>query len=104
MLSFATFGRRAGLILTLGLMSAGTLSIACVPGYAVIGLAAPLLVVWGRLLQGFYFGRTGRDGHLGDTHAGACRSLPGRYSNSKFLAGRPRARGHDRRREQQQRD
>src|SRR5215831_16873114 len=49
-------GRRAGLILTFGLMSIGTLSIACVPGYALIGLAAPLLVVGGRLLQGFSAG------------------------------------------------
>src|SRR5947209_13915182 len=32
-------GRRAGLILTLALMSVGTLSIACVPGYAAIGIA-----------------------------------------------------------------
>src|ERR1700692_3614457 len=30
-------GRRAGLILTLGLMSFGTISIACTPGFAVIG-------------------------------------------------------------------
>jgi MFS family permease len=49
-------GRRAGLILTLGLMSAGILSIACVPGYATIGLLAPLLVLAGRLLQGFSAG------------------------------------------------
>jgi MFS family permease len=49
-------GRRAGLILTFALMSVGTLSIACVPGYAAIGLAAPLLVVAGRLLQGFSAG------------------------------------------------
>jgi len=49
-------GRRAGLILTFALMSIGTLSIACVPGYAAIGLAAPLLVVAGRLLQGFSAG------------------------------------------------
>jgi MFS family permease len=49
-------GRRAGLILTLGLMSIGILSIACVPGYAKIGLLAPLLVVAGRLLQGFSAG------------------------------------------------
>jgi MFS family permease len=49
-------GRRAGLLLTLGLMSVGTLSIACVPGYASIGLLAPLLVVSGRLLQGFSAG------------------------------------------------
>jgi MFS family permease len=49
-------GRRRGLLLTLGLMSIGTLSIACVPGYAQIGLIAPLLVVIGRLLQGFSAG------------------------------------------------
>ncbi len=49
-------GRRAGLILTLGLMSIGTLSIACLPGYAAIGILAPLLVVIGRLLQGFSAG------------------------------------------------
>jgi metabolite-proton symporter len=49
-------GRRSGLLLTLGLMSIGTLSIACVPGYAQIGLLAPLLVVIGRLLQGFSAG------------------------------------------------
>lgn len=49
-------GRRKGLILTLGLMSIGILSIACVPGYAKIGLFAPLLVLIGRLLQGFSAG------------------------------------------------
>jgi metabolite-proton symporter len=49
-------GRRAGLILTLALMSVGTVSIAVVPGYAAIGVAAPLLVVAGRLLQGFSAG------------------------------------------------
>jgi MFS family permease len=49
-------GRRKGLLLTLMMMSAGTLSIAILPGYAVLGLAAPLLVVAGRLLQGFSAG------------------------------------------------
>ena len=49
-------GRRAGLLLTLGLMSAGIFSIACMPGYATIGLLAPLLVLVGRLLQGFSAG------------------------------------------------
>jgi metabolite-proton symporter len=49
-------GRRAGLLLTLALMSFGTLSIACVPGYKVIGPLAPLLVVFGRLVQGFSAG------------------------------------------------
>src|SRR5579864_1215814 len=46
-------GRRAGLLLTLALMALGTLSIAFLPGYATLGLAAPLLVLIGRLLQGF---------------------------------------------------
>ncbi|SFE23072.1 MFS transporter [Paracidovorax konjaci] len=49
-------GRRKGLIVTLALMAVGTLLIACVPGYATIGLAAPLLVLTGRLLQGFSAG------------------------------------------------
>jgi metabolite-proton symporter len=49
-------GRRAGLLLTLALMSFGTLSIACTPGYATIGIFAPLLVVLGRLIQGFSAG------------------------------------------------
>ena len=49
-------GRRRGLIVTLALMSVGTLSIAVVPGYHRLGLLAPLLVVVGRLLQGFSAG------------------------------------------------
>jgi MFS family permease len=49
-------GRRAGLMLTLGLMSVGILSIACMPGYATIGFLAPLFVLIGRLLQGFSAG------------------------------------------------
>jgi MFS family permease len=49
-------GRRSGLLLTLGLMSIGILSIAVMPGYATIGLLAPLLVLVGRLLQGFSAG------------------------------------------------
>ncbi len=46
-------GRRAGLLLTLGLMSVGILSIACVPGYATIGLLAPLLVLSGGCCRDF---------------------------------------------------
>ncbi|HUJ29612.1 MAG TPA: MFS transporter [Myxococcales bacterium] len=49
-------GRRQGLLVTLGLMSLGTLSIAFTPSYRAIGLLAPLLVVLGRLLQGFSAG------------------------------------------------
>jgi MFS family permease len=49
-------GRRRGLIVTLALMAAGTASVACTPGYAAIGMAAPLIVVCGRLVQGFSAG------------------------------------------------
>ncbi len=49
-------GRRAGLLMTLSLMSVGTLAIAIVPSYASIGLAAPLLILLSRLIQGFSAG------------------------------------------------
>ncbi|MDR3581606.1 MAG: MFS transporter [Oryzomonas sp.] len=49
-------GRRKGLIATLALMALGTVLIAFVPGYATIGLLAPLLVLTGRLFQGFSAG------------------------------------------------
>jgi len=49
-------GRRAGLILSLVVMSVGVAIIAVVPGYRTIGIAAPILVVLSRLLQGFSAG------------------------------------------------
>ncbi|WP_185747778.1 MULTISPECIES: MFS transporter [Bosea] len=49
-------GRRAGLLLTLMLMAFGTLTIALAPTYASIGILAPIIVVIGRLVQGFSAG------------------------------------------------
>lgn len=49
-------GRRVGLLITLALMAIGTLLIAITPSYASIGIAAPLIVLTGRLLQGFSAG------------------------------------------------
>lgn len=49
-------GRRKGLVVTLAIMACGTLLIAAVPDYKTIGIAAPLLVLLGRLLQGFSAG------------------------------------------------
>jgi MHS family citrate/tricarballylate:H+ symporter-like MFS transporter len=49
-------GRRRGLLLTLAIMAAGTALVAFVPGYASVGLLAPLLVLLGRLLQGLSAG------------------------------------------------
>jgi MHS family citrate/tricarballylate:H+ symporter-like MFS transporter len=49
-------GRRQGLIVTLGIMAIGTVVIAFCPTYATIGVAAPVIVLVGRLLQGFSAG------------------------------------------------
>jgi MHS family proline/betaine transporter-like MFS transporter len=49
-------GRKAALTLTIMLMALGTLLIAVAPPYAAIGVGAPLLIVAGRLLQGFSAG------------------------------------------------
>ncbi|MGU7768650.1 MFS transporter [Burkholderia sp. MR1-5-21] len=49
-------GRKAALTLTFALMAIGTAIIAFTPTYAHIGIAAPLLVVAGRLLQGLSAG------------------------------------------------
>jgi MHS family citrate/tricarballylate:H+ symporter-like MFS transporter len=49
-------GRRKGLIVTLAIMATGTIVIAVCPTYAAIGIAAPVVVLIGRLLQGFSAG------------------------------------------------
>lgn len=49
-------GRRAALTLSVTLMCAGSLIIACTPGYETIGVAAPVLLLLARLLQGFSVG------------------------------------------------
>ena len=49
-------GRKPALVLSVGLMLLGTLITAVLPGYATIGLAAPVLLVLARLIQGFSAG------------------------------------------------
>jgi MHS family citrate/tricarballylate:H+ symporter-like MFS transporter len=49
-------GRRKGLLLTLALMSIGIVTLAVTPAYATIGVLAPVLILFGRLLQGFSAG------------------------------------------------
>ena len=49
-------GRKLALLLTFGLMGAATFAIGLIPSFAVIGIAAPLLVVLARLLQGLAAG------------------------------------------------
>jgi MHS family proline/betaine transporter-like MFS transporter len=49
-------GRKAALTLTILLMAAGTAIIAFAPGYATLGIGAPVLLLFGRVLQGFSAG------------------------------------------------
>ena len=49
-------GRKQGLMVTLTIMAVGTVTIAVCPGYESIGVLAPIIVVIGRLLQGFSAG------------------------------------------------
>ena len=49
-------GRKAGLLLSIALMMIGTTLMAVTPGYATIGIAAPIIITLSRLLQGFSVG------------------------------------------------
>lgn len=66
-------GRRAALSLSISLMMVGTLIIAVLPNYATIGLAAPLILVIARLLQGFSAG-----GEFGSATAFLAEHMPQR--------------------------
>jgi MFS transporter, MHS family, proline/betaine transporter len=49
-------GRKRAMLLTLGLMALGTAMIAVAPTYAQAGIAAPVILVLARLIQGFSAG------------------------------------------------
>ena len=51
-----TRGRKTALLVTIALMAAGTVLIGVIPSYESIGVAAPALVVFARLVQGFSAG------------------------------------------------
>ena len=50
------FGRRSALVLSVTLMAGGSLLIAVTPSYATIGVAAPILLLVARLIQGLSVG------------------------------------------------
>ncbi|CAG4889472.1 MFS transporter [Paraburkholderia gardini] len=66
-------GRKAALTLSILLMMAGTLIIAVLPVYGTIGLAAPVILVLARLMQGFSAG-----GEFGSATAFLAEHVPGR--------------------------
>lgn len=49
-------GRKAAMLITIALMALGSVLIGFAPPYSAIGIAAPVLIVAGRLLQGFSAG------------------------------------------------
>lgn len=73
-------GRRPAMLLTIGLITVGTLGLALTPSYASIGLAAPAIVVVCRLIQGLALG-----GEVGPASAFLIEAAPsgerGRYAS-----------------------
>ncbi len=49
-------GRKAGLTLSVVMMAAGSLAIACAPTFAQVGVAAPVILVLARMVQGLSVG------------------------------------------------
>jgi MFS family permease len=72
-------GRKPALLLTIALISVGTLGLALTPSYDSIGWAAPILVVICRLVQGLALG-----GEIGPASAFLIESAP---SNQRGLYG-----------------
>jgi len=64
-------GRKPAMFLSFSLMGVAIVGVACTPAYAAIGMAAPLLVLFFRLLQGFALG-----GEVGPTTAFLIESPP----------------------------
>ncbi|HEX4597186.1 MAG TPA: MFS transporter [Burkholderiaceae bacterium] len=64
-------GRRPALVLTISLMALGTLAVAVTPPYATIGIAAPLILVAARLIQGLALG-----GEVGPSTAALLECAP----------------------------
>lgn len=64
-------GRKPAMLLTIGLITVGTLGLAVTPSYERIGLAAPIVVVLCRLIQGLALG-----GEVGPSSAFLIESAP----------------------------
>lgn len=68
-----TRGRKLALLIAVPLMGLGTMIVGVTPSYASIGIAAPILLIIGRLLQGFSAG-----GELGNAVAFLLEWAPAR--------------------------
>jgi MHS family proline/betaine transporter-like MFS transporter len=66
-------GRKASLLLSIAMMTFGTLAVACMPTFDKISVLAPLFVIVARLVQGFSAG-----GEFGSSTAFLVEHMPGR--------------------------
>ncbi len=67
------YGRKASLMVSIVMMTFGTLALALMPSYATIGLLAPIAVILARLVQGFSAG-----GEFGSSTAFLVEHMPHR--------------------------
>ncbi len=76
-------GRKAAMMLSFALMGVGVVGVALTPTYAQIGIAAPILVVLFRVVQGFALG-----GEVGPTTAYLIEAAPphrrGLYASAQY--------------------
>lgn len=77
-------GRRPMMLLSFAMIGLSTLGVAITPSYAMIGLAAPVIVILCRLVQGFALG-----GEVGTSTAFLAEAAPaakrGRYISMQFV-------------------
>ena len=67
------YGRKASLMVSIVMMTFGTLAVALMPTYATIGILAPIAVIIARLVQGFSAG-----GEFGSSTAFLVEHMPHR--------------------------
>jgi MHS family proline/betaine transporter-like MFS transporter len=84
-----TRGRKAALLLTIFLMAIGTVLIGVLPTYAMIGFAAPLLLLIARLMQGFSAGGEwgGSTTYIVEWAPQGKRGLFGSFQQTSVVAG-----------------
>lgn len=78
-------GRKPAMLLSFTLIGISSLAVALVPSYAAIGIAAPILVIIGRLIQGFALG-----GEVGPSSAYLAEAAPperrGQYISLQYAS------------------
>ena len=77
-------GRKPAMLLTIGLITVGTLGLAATPSYESIGVAAPVIVVLCRLIQGLALG-----GEVGPSSAFLIESAPAHQRGLAVPPGSP---------------